>query len=164
MPPARDLLLQAARHGSEICHAEWCVRFQDVHPVVRDAVGLLGRDLGGAHIQTLVDLHGVRADYFAPELFGQRYAQAVLPVAGPTTATTGCLYDASKLLFQLLSGQLEHAGAAVRAERRHFAGNDLFGQRQQLLRGGLVPRLDGRTAGDGMQHPLGARSVRRGRP
>ena len=75
MPPARDLLLQAARHGSEICHAEWCVRFQDVHPVVRDTVGLLGRDLGGAHIQTLVDLHGVRADYFAPELFGQRYAQ-----------------------------------------------------------------------------------------
>ena len=57
------------------CHAEWCVRFQDVHPVVRDAVGFLGRDLGGAHIQTLVDLHGVRADYFAPELFGQRYAQ-----------------------------------------------------------------------------------------
>ena len=74
--------------------------------------------------------------------FASSTPSAVFPVAvGPTTATTGCLYDASKLLFQLLPGQFEYAGAAMRAERRHLAGKDLFGQRQQFLRRGLVPRL-----------------------
>ena len=83
---------------------------------------------------------------------------AVLPVAvGPTTATTAgfALHDASKLLFQLLSGKFEHAGTAMGAERRHLAGEDLLGQCHKLLRGGLVPRLDGGAAGDGVQHPLG---------
>ncbi len=69
---------------------------------------------------------------------------AVLPVAvGPTTATTAgfALHDASKLLFQLLSGKFEHAGTAMGAERRHLAGEDLLGQCHKLLRGGLVPAL-----------------------
>ena len=41
------------------------------------------------------------------------------------------------------------------AEGRHLAREDLFSQCHQLLRGGLIPRLDGRAAGDGMEHPLG---------
>jgi len=41
------------------------------------------------------------------------------------------------------------------AEGRHLAGKDLLGQCHKLLRGGLIPRLDGGAAGDGVQHPLG---------
>ena len=41
------------------------------------------------------------------------------------------------------------------AEGRHLAGEDFLGQCHQFLRGGLIPRLDGGAAGDGVQHPLG---------
>ena len=41
------------------------------------------------------------------------------------------------------------------AEGRHFAGENFFGQRHQLLRRGVVARLDGGAAGDGVQYPLG---------
>src|SRR5699024_12751533 len=79
--------------------------------------------------------------------------RAVLPVAvGPTTASTGCLsFDSAKLLFQLLSSQLEDAGAAVWAEGRHLAGQDLFGHGHQLLGRCTVPRLDRAAAGDGVE-------------
>ena len=41
------------RHGSEICHAERCVRFQDVTPWCGMPWVSSGRDLGGAHIEPL---------------------------------------------------------------------------------------------------------------
>ena len=41
------------------------------------------------------------------------------------------------------------------AERRDRSVHDVLGQRQHLGSVGAVPRLDGGTAGDGMQHPLG---------
>ena len=43
----------------------------------------------------------------------------------------------------------------MRAKWRDGAVHDVLGQRQHFRRAGLIARLDGRTAGNGMEHPLG---------
>ena len=63
------------RQRREVRHAEGLVRFQKVHRVVRDAVGLFGGHLGGADIKALVDLHRIRADDLAAKPLSQRDAQ-----------------------------------------------------------------------------------------
>ena len=70
-----DLTLQRPGQRGEICHAERFIRLQDIHPMVRNAVGLLGGHLGGANIKTFVDLHRIGADDLPAELLGQRNAQ-----------------------------------------------------------------------------------------
>ena len=75
MPAGCDLLFQRSGQCGEIRHAERLIRFQEIHPVVRDAAGFFCRHLGRAHVQAAIDLHGVGADDFAGELPGQCHAQ-----------------------------------------------------------------------------------------
>ena len=75
MPSAGDLMLQRSGQRGEIRHAERFIRLQDINPMVRNAAGLLGSHLGGAHIKTFVDLHRISADDLPAELLGQRNAQ-----------------------------------------------------------------------------------------
>ena len=74
MPPGGDILNILPCQRSEIRHAEGLFRGEDVHAVVRDAAGLLRGDLGSAHIQTSIDLHGVGADDLAGEPLRKRNA------------------------------------------------------------------------------------------
>ena len=67
---------------SEIRHAEGLVRLQKIDGMVRDAVGLFRRHLGGADIEAFVDLHRICADDLAAELLGQRNAQRGLAGRG----------------------------------------------------------------------------------
>ena len=86
-----------------------------------------------------------------PKALASPTESAVLPLAvGPPTAITRDLDKSAKLLFQLLPGDFQHAGAAMRAERRHCAVHNVLGQRQHFCSIGAVARLDGRTAGNGM--------------
>ena len=82
MSSAGDLMLQRSGQRGEICHAERFIRLQDIHPMVRNAVGLLGGHLGGAHIKTFVDLHRIGADDLTAKLLGQRNAQRGLAGGG----------------------------------------------------------------------------------
>ena len=75
MSSAGDLKLQRSGQRGEICHAEWFIRLQDIHPMVRNAASLLGGHLGGAHIKTFVDLHRIGADDLPAELLSQCNAQ-----------------------------------------------------------------------------------------
>ena len=64
-------MLQRSGQRGEIRHAERFIRLQDIHPMVRNAVGLLGGHLGGAHIKPFVDLHRIGADDLTAKLLGQ---------------------------------------------------------------------------------------------
>ena len=50
--------------------------------MVRDAVGLFRRHLGGADIEAFIDLHRICADDLAAELLSQRNAQRGLAGRG----------------------------------------------------------------------------------
>ncbi len=56
----------------------------DVQEVVRDAVALGHRQLGGADVHSPVELHGVGVDDFATEMAGERDAQIGLSGRGGT--------------------------------------------------------------------------------
>ena len=82
MPPGSDILDIFSCQRGKIRHAEGLLRGENIHAVVRNAAGLLRGDLGGAHIQTFVDLHGVGADDLAGKLLRQRNAQRGLAGGG----------------------------------------------------------------------------------
>ena len=73
--PGKEFLFQLSGHCAEIRHTEQLIRCPDIHPVVRDAVGLFQRYLGRTHIQPFIDLHGVCADDFAAKALRQCDAQ-----------------------------------------------------------------------------------------
>ena len=64
-------MLQRPGQRGEIRHAEQFIGLQDIYPMVRNAAGLLGGHLGGAHIKTFVDLHRIGADDLTAKLLGQ---------------------------------------------------------------------------------------------
>ena len=80
-------MLQRSGQRGEICHAEWFIRLQDIHPMVRNAASLLRGHLGGAYIKPFVDLHRIGADDLTAELLGQCNAQRGL--AGSRGANHG---------------------------------------------------------------------------
>ena len=82
MSPGGDILNILPCQRGKIRHTEGFFRGEDIHAVVRDAAGLLRGDLGSAHIQTFIDLHGVGADDLAGELLRQRNAQRGLAGGG----------------------------------------------------------------------------------
>ena len=70
-----DLLDGAVCQADKIRHAEDLIRRKKIHKVMRDAVFFFFRHLGGSHIQTFVNLHGVSADDLPIKLSGQRHGK-----------------------------------------------------------------------------------------
>lgn len=118
-------------------------------------------DLGRADIHAPVDLHGVRGDHTAAKSLANSTAAALFPEAvGPATmiifgnefSVIGLLcylYDPLKLSLDLLFGQGDHGGAAVRTMVGIFQGQKFFDQCLCLrLRHGRIA-LDRCLAGHG---------------
>ncbi len=86
--------------------------------MVRHPLHFFRGHFGSANIQPSIDLHGIRTDDLAAKAFGQGDRECGFTIAvGPPMATTRGLAalccKTSKLFFQLLPGQLQHAGAAM---------------------------------------------------
>ena len=84
--------------------------------------------------KSFVDLHRIGVDDLAAKLFGQGHGKSGFAGGGgPADSDHAAVLDkASKLFFQLLPGDFQHAGTAVGAKRRDGAVHDVLGQCQHL--------------------------------